>query len=939
MCSIYGQRFRLVKSSQWNSSIPCGSTAFVSSHDHEVCSDRAARKNQWRYGFAWRRAGIPRSLQKFRCVVYSSANRERTNYRNSHDPNRFGRLQSFGFRQHHGKVLFGNVRSLARHLPNRQGILQPPQAGGLLALGSDVMLFLGAIVVVVPAFKAANQSPVLGYLFAGVIMGQLGLFRDVDDLERLSELGVLFLLFEMGLELSIDKLRSLAKYAFGLGSLQMALTTAAFMALSLPPGEGIMTKVLSSFFHAPSGLAKIDTVDEALVVAVALSLSSSAFVLQLLKERGELESKFGQATLGILLFQDIATVPFLVLLPLMAGGTDVNIDDISSFSLLMQLGPTALKTLGTIGLVLLGGRTLLRGVFETVAASRSDEAFFALCLLSVTGASVLTQQLGFSDTLGAFVSGVLLSETNFKAQVEADIQPFRGLLLGLFFVTTGASLDVGLLLKVWPTVLVLLVGLLSLKATFISAIGPTVGLTKAESLQTGFALSQGGEFAFVLLALAKELNVLPAELNKLLIIVVVLSMAATPLLTEAGRRVADIASAVDGEELSRSSEGFNIDNPVLICGFGDVGQTVANMLDAIDTPWVAFDLTVARVQAAQDAGFNVLYGDGTRPKVLHAAGIESPCAIVIGYSARQRAVAAVESLRTAFPSIPIVVRGIDIKHSAELQHAGATHVVCSETEAGLAVGSKVAECLGAREGAVATIEDALRIAILHRRDEIMDDMLKSSNRKGRAPDSKESAIKQKSSKTFAGKEPQTESPSYKVFKFDSSRIDVDSLNLWGRPLEDGNIDQSEDGTGGILANIGSTLLGAMGGSKEEDAMGEINEEGNGKSKQLKVNSKEKKPSNEDVRLRDEVHNQNFEDPSVQKWQKRNSKESKEKIERGLENLKIDSSNSENRIDKEMGEEEEVKIFCKNTGKELALPDGSSQCPVTWDESQNSCSGD
>jgi Kef-type K+ transport system membrane component KefB len=395
--------------------------------------------------------------------------------------------------------------------------------------------------------QAAKQSPVLGYLFAGVVMGQLGLFRNVNEIEKLSELGVLFLLFEMGLELSLDKLRGLAKYAFGLGSLQMLLTTAAFMAVSLPPGGGLMTQLLEKGMGAPPMLAEIGSVDEALVVAVSLSLSSSAFVLQLLKERGELESKFGQATLGILLFQDIATVPFLVLLPLIEGRGAGGMDGLDGMALLSRLAPTAATTIGAIGLLLLGGRTFLRRVFEVVASARSSEVFIAMCLLSVAGTSLLTARLGFSDTLGAFVSGVLLSETNFKAQVEADIQPFRGLLLGLFFVTTGASLDLALLIREWPTVLGLLVGLVALKASLIAAIGPSVGLTRAESIRTGFVLSQGGEFAFVLLALAAQLEVLPAELNKLLIIVVVLSMAATPALTEAGRLVAELVQAQDGE--------------------------------------------------------------------------------------------------------------------------------------------------------------------------------------------------------------------------------------------------------------------------------------------------------------------------------------------------------------------------------------------------------
>lgn len=223
----------------------------------------------------------------------------------------------------------------------------------LVALGTDFLLFLGATVLVIPVFKSAKQSPVLGYLFAGVVMGQLGIFREVEELDRLSELGVLFLLFEMGLELSIDKLKALAKYAFGMGSLQMLLTTAAFVAVALPPGHGIMSLFLEKVMHAPPSLAELKTVDEAAVIAVALSLSSSAFVLQLLKEKNELGSKAGQATLGILLFQDIATVPFLVLLPLIEGqGSGVDVGDIASNGqLVAQLLPTILKTFGGIGLV------------------------------------------------------------------------------------------------------------------------------------------------------------------------------------------------------------------------------------------------------------------------------------------------------------------------------------------------------------------------------------------------------------------------------------------------------------------------------------------------------------------------------------------------------------------------------------------------------------
>lgn len=682
-----------------------------------------------------------------------------------------------GYRAHKSWLKNGNSRC----------VQTGATADALVALGSDFLLFLGATVLVVPVFRSANQSPVLGYLFAGLVMGQLGLFRNVEEIEKLSELGVLFLLFEMGLELSLDKLRSLAKYAFGMGSLQMLLTTAAFMAVSLPPGHGLMSQLLENVMHAPPSLAELKTVDEAVVIAVALSLSSSAFVLQLLKENNELDTRFGQATLGILLFQDIATVPFLVLLPLIEGQSSLD-GGLGGAQLLSQLAPTALKTFGALGLVLLGGRTFLRRLFEVVASAKSDEVFIALCLLSVTGASLLTQRLGFSDTLGAFVSGVLLSETNFKAQVEADIQPFRGLLLGLFFVTTGATLDLALLIREWPTVLGLLAGLLALKATLITAIGPTVGLSRSDSIRTGFIMSQGGEFAFVLLALASQLKVLPEELNKLLIIVVVLSMAATPALSEAGRYFARMFSQ-PSDGFATGTEGFNLENPVLVCGFGEVGQAVVNMFELLETPYVAFDMTVNRVKAAQEMGYNVIYGDGSRLKVLHAAGIETPKCIAVCYAARQRAVSAVASLRQAFPDIPIIARSIDMKHASELESAGATQTVLSEAEAGLSLGARLSLELGFDPTEILPLTQAMRKDMETRTHEIAS--VNSERQHGKSSHSEKS---------------------------DSGMVEIYTFEDRGSWLNasDGS---DEESSRGILANLGDTIRRTMGSdSFDEDTL-------------------------------------------------------------------------------------------------------------------------
>lgn len=581
-----------------------------------------------------------------------------------------------------------------------------------MPLGLDFLTFLAATVLVLPIFRSAKISPVLGFLFTGLVLGQLGLFRDIHDIEKLSELGVLFLLFEMGLELSLDRLKALAKYAFGLGGLQMLLCTVAFTAFALPAGSGIGTKLLNQFFNAPFELVSIRSVDEAIVIAYALSLSSSAFVLSLLNEKGELATRTGSATLGMLLFQDIAVVPFLVLLPLIESG---SFDPGDTVQLLQTFGSTALVTLGWIATIIVGGRTILRRVFDMVAESRSDEAFFALCLLTVCGAALLTQRAGFSDSLGAFVAGVLLSETSYRTRVEADIGPFKGILLGLFFVTTGASFDMPLFLQYWPIVLAMVAGLLAVKIIIIGLLSPLFGLNRGESTRTAFLLSQGGEFAFVLLALASSLEILPYDLNKLLIMVVILSMAITPVLNEVGRGVADWLATQSGASTSALEGMAPTEDPVVICGFCELGQMVANMLETAPpsveggmAPYVAFDLTVPRLEAAQDVGFNVVYGDGSNPKVLHAAGVEKPRAFVVVYRARQRAVTAVKALRSSFPEVPIYARGLDLVHASELWAAGASSVVTADTESGLALGTRVLRDMGANKSELRMLGKLLR---------------------------------------------------------------------------------------------------------------------------------------------------------------------------------------------------------------------------------------
>ncbi|CAN6329930.1 unnamed protein product, partial [Urochloa humidicola] len=574
--------------------------------------------------------------------------------------------------------------------------------------------------------RQGQPSEILGFFCAGVVLNQFGLIRNLTDVKLLSEWGILFLLFEMGLELSLSRLKALARFAFGMGLPQVLLSTLAFTAFELPPNGAIGTKILQFLFNSRPDLVNIRSIDEAIVIGAALSLSSSAFVLQLLAEKGELPTRFGSATLGILLLQDIAVVPLLVILPVLESQ---NIVEQSVWPVLLA---ESLKALGGLGLLSLGGKYLMRRVFEFVAESRSSEAFVALCLLTVAGTSLITQHLGFSDTLGAFLAGAILAETNFRTQIEADIRPFRGLLLGLFFVTTGTSIDMQLLIREWPNVLSLLGGLIAIKTLIITAIGPRVGLTLQESVRIGLLLSQGGEFGFVVFSLANRLGVLPLELNKLLIIVVVLSMALTPLLNEVGRRVAGIIDESAEEKEKPAEMNYGATEPIVILGFGEMGQVLAKFLsaplsfgldqDAEGWPYVAFDLNPAVVKSARKSGFPVLYGDGSRPAVLQSAGITFPKAIMVMYTGKEKTIEAVNRLRQAFTAVPIYARAQDLSHLLDLKKAGATDVVLENAETSLQLGSILLRGLGVMSDDVSFLSTLVRNSMEVQAQEALKDV-------------------------------------------------------------------------------------------------------------------------------------------------------------------------------------------------------------------------
>lgn len=592
----------------------------------------------------------------------------------------------------------------------------------LNALGNDLLIFLFATIGIVPLFKVLKASPVLGFLSAGLVMGPagLGLFSDLDDLGSLADAGVLFLLFEQGLELTVDRLKSLSRYAFGMGTLQVLLCTAAFFTFPFVGGVTFLEKIIGS----PAEVVDITRFDEALVVGAALSLSSSAFVLKIMQERGLLSTKSGSAALGILLLQDIAVVPLLVLLPIIENSKgSMPIEQQAAL-----LGATFLKAILGLGGILVVGGQVTKFLFALVAQTKSSETFVALVLLVALGTGALTDAIGLSSTLGAFTAGTLLAESNYRTQIESDIKPFRGLLLGLFFLTTGASVDPIVIREQWTTVLALLAGLVAFKAVITTSLGPFFGLSRSESVVTGLLLSGGGEFAFVVLTLADRLDVIPDKLAKVLVGVVVLSMALTPTLGTIGETIAGFYEEREKkrmiEELPRHGPevvdgllGANAElaskdavssiaptlvderesiagSDIVICGFNKVGQNIASFIQQTELDgkemgssnlmrYVGFDLDPKIVMQSFRDGKRVLYGDGSVPMVLETAGIDNPKLFIVTYDDHQVVLSSVERLRQSFPSVPIFARASQQAYCNPLIEAGATRVLSDEMEASL----------------------------------------------------------------------------------------------------------------------------------------------------------------------------------------------------------------------------------------------------------------
>ena len=541
------------------------------------------------------------------------------------------------------------------------------------------LIYLSAAVIAVPLSKALGLGSIIGYLAAGIAIGPwgLGLVSNVEDILHFSEFGVVLMLFLVGLELEPKRLWSLRRPIFGWGSAQVLGCALALTLVALACGVGWRL---------------------ALVAGLGLALSSTAIALQVMGERNLLPTGSGQTSFSILLFQDVAAIPILALLPLL--GTPADSSRLASTSMVLE----AAKILAVIVGIVLGGRLLLRPVFRWIARSRTPEIFTAAALLLVVGIAALMLLVGLSMALGAFLAGVLLAESEYRRELETDIEPFKGLLLGLFFIAVGMSIDFGVLLQSPGLVSAIVVVFLAVKGAVIYALARSIGLPLQERPVFTLLLAQGGEFAFVVYQAAAGAKVFPAQTASLLIGAVALSMLVTPVLLVAIDRLVLPRFAKSGgaqpEEISEAQSA-----PTIIAGFGRYGQIIARVLLAQGVPATVLDHDAEMIEAARKFGYRVFYGDATRLDLLRTAGAQVATILVVAVDDVEQSLEIVDLARAHFPHLRIVARARDVTHWNKLRDRGVVLVEREMFESSLRSARSVLELLGhapfeAREAAM-----------------------------------------------------------------------------------------------------------------------------------------------------------------------------------------------------------------------------------------------
>ena len=559
-------------------------------------------------------------------------------------------------------------------------------------------IFLLAAVIAVPIASRLGMGSVLGYLLAGVVIGPvLGLIEQPEDLLHYAEFGVVMMLFLIGLELDPRALWAMRDKLIGLGGMQIALTGGAVMTLSLLMGYELKMSI---------------------AIGMIFALSSTAIVLQTLSEKNLMKTGGGRATFSVLLSQDIAVIPMLALLPLLAMapemeigldgsiGLDAHKDEHVSLSLVEGLpgwGVT-LVTLGAVGLVILAGLYLVRPIFKFIHGARLREMYTAFSLLIVVGIALLMILVGLSPALGTFLAGVLLANTEFRHELESDIEPFKGLLLGLFFVTVGAQIDFGSFFANPGPILGVTLAIMLIKGVILFILGRAFGLRGRDQMLFTLGLAQAGEFGFVLISFSLQQHVLPAETAENLMLIVALSMLITPALF----MLYDVLSKRlrDPDEADQPADEIDEQGPVIIVGIGRFGQIVNRLVRSVGVQTVVLDHDMRAIQLMRQFGVKGFFGDPTRPELLHAAGLAKASVLVIAINDTKASLNLVRHARRERPDLHIVVRAHDRHHTFQLYQAGANDIVREMFDSSLRAGRYVLENIGLNEYEAAKAEQA-----------------------------------------------------------------------------------------------------------------------------------------------------------------------------------------------------------------------------------------
>lgn len=548
------------------------------------------------------------------------------------------------------------------------------------AIFNEALVLLGGAVVAAPLFKRIGMGTVLGYLVAGLAIGPAAaqMISGGEEILRVAELGVVFLLFIIGLELKPSRLWTLKRVIFGLGLSQVLVS-------------GI---VLAGLVLALTGL----NAGAAIIIGFGLALSSTAFAMQLLEESGDTNLRYGQTGFSILLFQDLAIVPLLALIPLLAPGADAEkVFNWSSFAI----------AIASLALLVVGGRYLLNPLFRVIANTGAREAMIAAALFVVLGSAMLMQFAGLSMAMGAFIAGVMLAESSYRHELEADIEPFRGILLGLFFMAVGLSLELDVIIDNWAIILLAVPALMIVKAAMIYGLCRLFRSPHADAVRISLLLPQGGEFGFVLFSAAAAAGLLSAADASLLIAVVTLSMALTPVSV---RLAGYLIPAQEAEQLEEDFDGAGSD--VLMIGFSRFGQVASQTLLAGGSDVTIIDHSADRVRAAEKFGFRIYFGDGTRRDVLEAAGIRQAKIVAVCTHIKEITDKIVDLIQSDYPQAKLFVRSYDRAHTLSLRERGVEYELRETFESGLKFGRITLEALGTSEETALAIADDVR-----RRDE------------------------------------------------------------------------------------------------------------------------------------------------------------------------------------------------------------------------------